>query len=185
ATMPVRNLDIREDRVELLRKIDLFSLLSSSEIAKLAFDLREILLKKDEYIVRTGESGSSMYIMVEGLLNAMIIDPKDNTEIIVAQLKPGGFFGEMSLMTGEARSASICAVCDSVLFEVSKESVSELLDHNPDIAEFFSKKISGMKLRNEHIFIDKHDSEKEHSPDELADSILSKIRKFFNLSDQR
>jgi len=183
ATMPVRNLDIREDRVELLRKIELFSLLSSTEIAKLAFDLKEILLKKEEYIVRSGESGSSMYILVEGLLNAMIIDPKDNTEIIVAQLKPGSFFGEMSLMTGETRSASICAVCDSVLFEVSKENISELLGHNPDIAEFFSRKISGMKLRNEDIFVHKHDSEKEHSHDELADSILSKIRKFFNLSD--
>ena len=183
STMPVRNLDIREDRVELLKKIELFSLLSSTEIAKLALDLKEILLKKEEYIVRTGESGSSMYILVEGLLNALIIDPKDNTEIIVAQLKTGSFFGEMSLMTGEARSASICAVCDSVLFEVSKENISELLNHNPAIAEYFSRKISGMKLKNEYIFVHKHDSEKEHSHEELTESILSKIKKFFTLSD--
>jgi small-conductance mechanosensitive channel len=184
AAMPVRNLDIREDRFELLRKIDLFSLLSSDEIAKLAFGLKEIELKKDEFIIRLGEAGSSMYILVEGLLNAVIIDPKDNTETNVAQLKPGSYFGEMSLMTGEPRSASICAVCDSVLFEVSKESISELLAHNPEIAETFSQKITGMKLKNEYISTHKHDSEKEPSQQELTTNILSKIKKFFNLSNE-
>jgi small-conductance mechanosensitive channel len=183
ATMPVRNLDIRKDRFELLRRIDLFNSLSPDEIAILAAGLKEIDLKKGEFIIRIGESGSSMYILVEGLLNVVIIDPKDNTEINVAQLKPGSFFGEMSLLTGEPRSASIWGVCDSVLFEISKDSITELLAHTPEIAETFSHKITEMKLKNEYVFLHKHDAEKEHSQDKLETSILSKIKKFFNLSN--
>ncbi len=183
ASMPVRNLDIRKDRFELLRRIDLFNSLSPDEIAILAFGLKEIDLKKGQFIIRIGEPGSSMYILVEGLLNVVIIDPKDNTEMNVAQLIPGSFFGEMSLLTGETRSASIWGVCDSVLFEIPKESITELFAHNPEIAETFSHKITEMKLKNEYASRHKHDADNEQSKNKLKTSILSKIKNFFNLSN--
>jgi hypothetical protein len=182
ATLPVRNLDVRKDRFELLRRIDLFNSLSPDEIAILASGLKEIDLKKGQFIIRIGEPGSSMYILVEGLLNVVIIDPKDNTEMNVAQLIPGSFFGEMSLLTGEPRSASIWGVCDSVLFEIPKASITELLAHNPEIAETFSHKMAEMKLMNEYASRHRQDSDNEQGKNKFETGILSKIRKFFNLS---
>jgi small-conductance mechanosensitive channel len=182
AAMPARNLDIRKDRFELLKRVDLFNSLSQEEIAILASDLKEMDVKKGQFIIRIGEPGSSMYILVEGLLNVMIIDPKDHTEMNVAQVIPGSFFGEMSLLTGEPRSASVWGVCDSVLFEIPKASITELLAHNPEIAETFSHKIMEMKLKNEYVSEHRHDADREERKDKLKTGILAKIKNFFNLS---
>ena len=181
ADMPTRNLDIREDRIGLLRKIELFSVLSAIEINTLAASLKERKIKKDEFIVKIGDTGNSMFILVEGFLSVCIIDATDNTEVKVAQLKPGSYFGEMSLLTGDPRSASISAFCDSLLFEIPKESFDELLRGNPEIAEAVSHKIADTKLKNESVFLNRSDSEKETSKKELSFSILSRIRNFFNL----
>lgn len=179
--LPVRNMDIKEDRVGLLRKIELFSVLSNQEITELAAGLSPRPVKKNEFIVKSGETGSSMYILVEGLLNVYILDSRNNTEIKVAQLKPGSYFGEMSLLTGEPRSASIMAFCDSYLFEIPKENIDRLLRGEPEIAISMSKKIADIKLKNDHAFQNQDHHEKENTKSELSSSILSKIKDFFKL----
>jgi len=181
AAMPARNLDIREDRTGLLRKIELFNMLSAMELGMLAASLIERRMSKDQFIVRLGESGTSMYILVEGLLSVFIIDSVNNTEIKVAQLKPGNYFGEMSLLSGEPRSASISAYCDSLLFEIPKESMERLLTGNPGIAEIVSRKIAETKLKNESTLANLNQAECQDTKDKLTHSILSRIKSFFNL----
>ena len=103
APMPVRNLDIREDRIGLLERVELLSTLSSAELHSLAAGMIERKAGKGELVVRMGDEGDSMFILVEGLLNVVILDAAE-IEVKVAQLKPGAWFGELSLLTGEPRS---------------------------------------------------------------------------------
>jgi len=181
SSMPQRNLDIRNDRIGLLKKIELFSVLSINEISEIAARLVERPLKKDEFIVRFGETGTSMYILLEGLLNVYILDSTTNTEIKVAQLKPGSYFGEMSLLTGEPRTASISAFSDSVMFELPKESIDIVLRGNPNLVLALSGKIAETKLKNELVFLNRDDQEKANNHAELSNNIFNRIKKFFLL----
>lgn len=101
ADLPIRNLDVREDRVSLLARIELFSVLSHEELESLADQMHERVIRRNEVIVRRGESGNSMYLLLEGYLNVCLPEPGSGREVPVAQLKPGAYFGEMSLLTGE------------------------------------------------------------------------------------
>lgn len=181
AELPVRNMDIKEDRVGLMKKIELFSVLSNNEITELAAGLKLRPVRKNEFIVKSGELGSSMFILVEGLLNVYITDTKNNVEVKVAQLKPGSYFGEMSLLTGEPRSASIVAFCDSFLFEIPKDDIDHILKAKPELAVSMAKKIAEIKLKNDHVFNERNQAEKDNLKTELSSSILSKIKDFFKL----
>ncbi|MEI6386606.1 MAG: mechanosensitive ion channel family protein [Spirochaetota bacterium] len=181
AGMPTRNLDIREDRIGLLGKIELFDELTHEEIAGVSMGIIERKVKKGDFIVRMGEEGNSMFLLVEGLLNVIILDKACETEVKVAMLKSGNYFGEMSLLTGEPRSASISAFCDSLLFEIPKDSITKILRDNPCVVEAFSSKIAENKLRNETALANKTPEEKEKTKKDLSSSILGRIMNFFRL----
>jgi small-conductance mechanosensitive channel/CRP-like cAMP-binding protein len=181
AELPTRNLDIREDRIALLGKIELFSSLSPGELGTMAASLIERKVKKDDFIVRMDEEGSSMFILVEGLLNVIILHGASNSEVRVAQIKPGNYFGEMSLLTGEPRSASISAFCESILFEIPKDSITTILRDNPSVIEEFSLKIAEDRLRSETALQNRSPEEKERNKKQLSSSILGRILNFFRL----
>ncbi|MEI6874174.1 MAG: mechanosensitive ion channel family protein [Spirochaetota bacterium] len=181
APMPERNLCIHGNRAGLLRKVELFSVLSPDEIATMATSLVERKVRRGESIVRAGDCGDSMFILVEGLINVFIIDQKDAVEVKVAQLRPGSYFGEMSLLTGEPRSASVTAFCESLLFEIPKESMDGILTGNPEVMVAFSNKIADTRLKNEATRLGRSCADGKGSKGELSKSILGRIRSFFRL----
>lgn len=87
-----------------------------------------------ETIVRQGEAGDSMYIVHSGLCEVFVQKGGD-TPFLVATLAPPSFFGEMSLLTGEPRSATVRAKQDSVLFKIDKELFKSVLVADPSISE--------------------------------------------------
>ena len=181
APMPQRNLDIRTDRLGLLKKIELFSVLSSEETRDLAVSMVERTIAKDQYVVKQGETGSSMFIIVEGLLSVFIPDPNTSTEVKVATIRPGDYFGELSMLTGEPRSASIKAFSESIIFELSKDHIDGILKNNPDLALMLSQKIAETKIENENLLLNRNEKEKEATTSELSKNILGKILDFFKL----
>lgn len=125
--MPRRQLDddLAEDRVTLISKIDLFSNLKRDEMESISNNMRKKSYKRSEMIVNIGEEGNSMFILTEGLLDVLVHD--HNKELIkVSQITPSNHFREMSLLTGEVRSATIRVAVDSVVYEISKDCFNDL-----------------------------------------------------------
>jgi len=84
-----------------------------------------------------------MYLVSEGALEVKI-PGKDGNAITVATLWPGDCVGEMSLLTGAARSADVYAKVDAVLVEIKKENIAPILESNPrlidEISELLAKR---------------------------------------------
>jgi small-conductance mechanosensitive channel len=141
APRPQRQLDARslDDRVALLSRVELFQGLTEHERETLSANMKERLFKEGATVIRRGEEGSSMFILCEGLLNVMISLKPDQPETRVARLQAGMFFGEMSALTGEARSATIVAATDTFAFEITKDAIGELIQSRPEVAEVIGK----------------------------------------------
>jgi CRP-like cAMP-binding protein len=120
-----------------------------------------------------------MFILVEGLVYVFADVAGDGQEMKVAQIVPGQFFGEMSLLTGEARSATITAASDAVAYEIGKDAMAKLLQRRPELAEVLSRIVAERKLRNEEALAEATREEKEEHRTSVAGQILGRMRDFF------
>src|SRR5690348_4740960 len=95
--------------IELLRRAPILRLLEADDLTRLASSMRRFSFAPGELIVRQGEPGESMYFLGKGKVS-VLFNSGDGVERQVALMSAGEFFGELSLLTGEARSATVQAV---------------------------------------------------------------------------
>ncbi|MDR3557399.1 MAG: mechanosensitive ion channel family protein [Syntrophobacteraceae bacterium] len=120
--------------------IDIFQPLTSVEKDALLTLSHVLLFAPGEYMVRCGQPGDSMFIIGRG--EAEVCVSSNGTHSTVAVLKTGGFFGEMSLFSGEPRSADVIAIEESEVLEIGKTGIEKLLLENASLARTFSKTVS-------------------------------------------
>ncbi len=151
APMPKRQLDtgLIEDRCTLLSRVPWLEALDEDERRRLAAALVERRFAPGDELVKQGETGDSMFIVVEGLAEALVRSAKLDSEVKVGQLIPGEFIGEMSLLTGASRSATVRAVTGLVAYEVRKEHLAPLLEARPELAEAIGNILAERKTRTE------------------------------------
>ena len=179
AEMPPRHLNFRTDKKSLLSRIELFKDLEGDELGELSKSVEQQSYKAGNNVVQRGGQGTSMYILVEGLLNVFAPVNGDDTEIKVAQITPGQFFGEMSLLTGEHRSATVTPQTDVEVYEITKEHVEALLQKRPELAELLSRTVAERRMRNEQVGQNLNKEQKEEQTRSLADQLLGKMKTFF------
>jgi CRP-like cAMP-binding protein len=104
----------------------------------------------------------------------------DGTEgpVVVGRLWPGDYFGEMSLFTGEPRSAHVATTEPTVLFEVRKETMARIFANNPSLVEKIAEMIEAREKANESAL---SRPSQVAASDSGATSILARIRRFFRL----
>ena len=122
--------------------------MTSSELDQLESELEAFRFPTNAVIVSEGELGNSLFIVLTGLLKATI--KKGNDEIEVGTIKPGEVFGEMSLLTGSPRNASVTAVTDTILVEVKYHHLQPFLDGNPDVINQLSE-IASVRANASHL----------------------------------
>lgn len=159
----------------ILSKIALFENLNTNEITMLAEDLKLIEFRQNELIISESDSGHSMFILLEGLLEVYKHN-NEGSDIKVGLLKPGDFFGEVSLLTGENRSASVKTVCNSVVYEITKNTIAPIIEKRTVLAESFAKVITE---RHEINIKRIQDSQIKHKSG--LDFVVDKIKSFFHL----
>ncbi len=143
----------RRERIEgLLRRVSIFEPLQDREIQAIASSGRIWHFGKGEHIVKQGDIGSSLFLVLGGSAAVDIKVPDDGRVITVAHLNTGDFFGEKSLLTGESRSASVVAETDLEVVEVEKTNILPILENNPGIMEDLSKRLAERQLINEGFF---------------------------------
>ena len=117
-------------RTSALAGIEMFSALTDAERSLLAAAAAERPFGSGERIVRQGEPGESMFVLIEGSARVFI---EPDTE--VATIEAGGCFGEMSLLTGDPRTASVAARGDCVVLEIAPDAFNEIARLNPSALE--------------------------------------------------
>lgn len=118
------------DLAETIRNIPLFSGLSREDIAKILGKLEEKSFAAGATIFSQGENGDSFYIIQSGAVQVVLESAGGRSESI-AVLGSQEWFGEMALLSGEPRSATIRAVKDTVVWRLSREDWNELIEKHP------------------------------------------------------
>jgi len=123
-----------EQLVPFLKNVKLFAELSPESLAKLGTCLKTAEFPPAEVIVREGAPGVSMYIIKSGLVEVRKKDPATGIDFLVAQLSEGAAVGEMSLLTGKPRSATVSTVQPTVVFTLTRADFRNLLTQHPEIS---------------------------------------------------
>jgi CRP-like cAMP-binding protein len=118
----------RSDKVELLKKIPLFQDLSKRHLDFVAKHADEVNSEPGEVLARQGENGREFVLIVDGSARV------EQNGKIISHLGAGDFFGEMSLLDGNTRSATVVTETPSVLLVVHSQSFSSLLDEVPGLS---------------------------------------------------
>jgi CRP-like cAMP-binding protein len=95
----------------------------------------------------------------------------------LAKLEPGQFFGELSLLTGAPRTATIRAEEDSETLRLEKKDFKDILDRFPHLAEQMAQVVGSRQA----ALLELAQRKEVHAPAPKADDLSSKIREFFNL----
>jgi CRP/FNR family cyclic AMP-dependent transcriptional regulator len=118
----------------VLRNVPLFSGLNEVELDKLSKVAGRKRVARGAFIVRAGDSTDSLYILLSGRAKVTNFD-EEGREIILAWLGPGEFFGEMGLVDGSPRSASVMAVEPCELLNISSDAFTRCMQDNFEVAQ--------------------------------------------------
>src|ERR1700747_1736498 len=123
-----------EQLVQFLKNVKLFAELSPDSLSKLGTCLKLAEFPPSEVIVREGAPGVSMYIIKSGLVEIRKKDPTTGIDFLVSQLSEGAAVGEMSLLTGKPRSATVTTVQPTTVFTLTRADFRNLLTQHPEIS---------------------------------------------------
>lgn len=183
-TKPKRLLDheAAPDRAAVLARTDLFGKsLSSSELSQLANEATVLSIDINKYLVREGDPGDSLFVLVEGNLDVFVNSEKNGSPVQVGKVEAGEIFGEMSLLAREPRSASIIANTSAIIYEISNQTLETLLENRPEIAKDLSKIVAERRvkinMKTQVIANENVDQEKQL----MADQLLKRMKSVFKV----
>lgn len=157
------------DRVRLMDSFELFAPFTAEERASLARAARERRFGAGEAVVTQGEAGETFYVIVRGRLSVRAGTPPRE----VATVTAGEGFGEMSLMTGEPRVATVIATEDCVLLELDRAAFAQHFAEHPERATAMAELLASRKAG-----LSKALAEFEAKPKD-AGRILERLRAVF------
>ncbi len=162
----------REALLAVLKRTEILQSLGEPEFLRLSEGVHLRVFATGEVVVRQGDRGDSLFIVMQGGLKVAI----DGTE--VGSLGEGDIFGEMSLLTGERRKATVTAAAEVHLIEILKEDITPMIRSAPEILD----KMSAILARREEENIDHRKRMELASADPgIRESFREKLRAFFNL----
>jgi CRP-like cAMP-binding protein len=169
-----------ERRVAAIGCLGLFACLSEEDRALLAGRLRYAPFTKGEILTRQGAIGHWLYLVIEGEVAVRL--SVDGEERQVAQLGSGSFFGEMSLMTGEPRSATVVALSDVECYRLDKRAFQDIMQRRPELAEPIAAILAERRVQLQAVKENLSAEARQRHLNEAKVDLLEKIRTFFQLA---
>ncbi len=188
-TTEVVNMDRRERRQQesaaatrlcAIQKVPLFAALSSGELKMLAESSRDVLLAANQILFRQNDAGDSFYIIRHGTAD-VIVRGEAGTEKTLATLGPGEYFGEMSGLTGQPRSATIKAASGLVCVEIGRSELHQLFTANVKLLESVSEVIGKRAAERTAALANLSAAAKASAVAEQQKSVLGRMMRFFGL----
>jgi CRP-like cAMP-binding protein len=154
---------------EVLRAIPLFAdVLDDEQIDDLAAKCHVAVFNRGSELMVEGEFGSSMFAIVSGKVGVSVADRRGEDQDL-AHLRESDIVGEMSLMTGARRNATVVAETDIVAIEITKVALEQVLARAPDLIDRFGVILAKRQAERDRV------ANSLHSGEDLA----HRIRHFF------
>jgi small-conductance mechanosensitive channel/CRP-like cAMP-binding protein len=164
----------------ILRQQTLFKCLNDDQLDTLLPRGRVVHFGRGETLIQQGERGDSMFILVDGEANVVV--ERNGSPTHVAALSSGDCFGEMSLLTGEKRSATVVANTDCEVVEIGKTVIAHSLKENPELLGKLSELLARRQMETEGIVTaNTRPSVAEAKQTEYQATFVDKLRLFFEL----
>jgi branched-chain amino acid transport system substrate-binding protein len=163
----------------VIEKIDIFECLSDEEKKCLTEQLRPHHFEADNIVCQQGESGDSLFFIMEGVISVYVTPEKGKIREI-ARLGAGNFFGEMVLLTGEMRTATITMLTDSRLVEISKADLMPFIKARPELVESMARILATRMARRSRA-VKTYPYPQRFNEKECCNRYLKEMTTFFEL----
>lgn len=161
---------------ERLNNVSIFAPLSNEEIERLANASVSRIYAPGEGIVHRGQEGNSMYVIIRGAVKVQI--PENDYQKTIGTLRENDFFGEMSLLSGEPRTATVIATEESEVLRIDKEGLKPIFESNPMLVSAVSELVDE---RRELLRVQAEVAAKEEEASQTKKGVMTSIRGFFGL----
>ena len=170
-----------EHRIAALSQMAIFHALTDEERAQLAPCLKSAPFLEGEALTRQGAEAHWLYLIVTG--DATVHVTVDDRSEHVATLHAGDYFGEMGMLTGEPRTATVVAKTDVKCYRLSKEDFRDILHSRPEIAEDIAHTLAQRRLELDMVRGELTEAQHARMSQSHGD-LVSRIRGFFGLADR-
>lgn len=123
--------------VKALRRVPGFDLLGPQDLLTIVGASVNLRWAEGSHVFKKGSAGEGLYIVLDGKVT--IYDEVNGNEVEIATIEAGDYFGEMSLLADTTHTKSVRAVEDSELLVLLKETFSELIHSNEELADHIHK----------------------------------------------
>jgi len=134
-----------ENDLDLLKQVPLFSQMDDAELAGIRALMTRETFQRGQVIIREGDTGDDLYVVVQGSARTSVSD-LSGADVVVDEVGPGGFFGELSMLTEEPRSARVQATTDIVTLALGRAEFFDFLQRHPpaamDVLKVLGKRVS-------------------------------------------
>lgn len=171
----------RSARLAALERVPLFAAFTESERQELAAELVTCRFVANDVISRLGERADCLFILAEGSVNifgaadARAMRPK------LAELENPDYFGEMGVLTGQARTATVTAVGDVLCYRLDKAGFDAILQARPALVEALSQVVAARQAANDKAMELSAEARARQANNRAAE-LVRRIRDFFDLS---
>lgn len=165
----------RDSRMRAIAAVPVCAPLGAEAHAALAEAVDERVYAHGEVIVREGDAGSSLFVVVDGRVMVSVGTSAKQSD--VATIEAGGYFGEMSLLTGAPRSATVTAKGDCLLLEIGGDTFRTWVANRPEVLEHVAQAATTRRLE-----LDAVKATATGAPVESSATLVQRMRKFFGLS---
>src|SRR5438477_5542266 len=172
-----------QNRMTVLEQIEMFAGLSSDDRQHLADGMRPAPFGRGEIITRQDSAAHWLYVLAKGDCEVRVRG-EGGVEKLVARIGGPNVFGEMGVMTGERRTASVIAATEVECYRIDKDIFKSVLRNRPDMANVISQMMAKRRVELESVRVGL-DAEARSRVKEERTEILSSIQTFFGLDDDK
>ncbi|MDI6751460.1 MAG: Crp/Fnr family transcriptional regulator [bacterium] len=123
---------IKTEKMEMLRSVPIFSQFDEEELANLAEIVKIALYKKGEWFFSKDDVGTYLFVIQKGLAR-VVVEGEDVREVTLSILQESSFFGEMSILDGKPRSATVIAQEDCSVLVITRNSFLKFIKQYPSV----------------------------------------------------
>lgn len=163
----------------ILENEPLFTCLTGEQIDQVIEGSRTVRFGRGEKIIEQGAEGASMFVLLHGA--AAVSVSQNGNMIRVGSLRMGDCFGEMSLLTGEQRSATVRAEDDCEVIEIAKPAMAAVLRDAPECVTQLSELLAARKMETEGLLKELGQSVEQSRAREYRATFLRRLRSVFEL----
>jgi small-conductance mechanosensitive channel len=173
----------RDTRVMLLRTLELFKPLTEEERLALAAELKPSPFVPGDVATRQGEPADSLYILARGHVG-IFHDATDGTQPPrqrLATLHAPAYFGEMGLLTGQPRGATVVAESEVLCYRLGKPGFEAILRSRPELAQALSQTLAARQAANDATLASLSAEARSRATGTRANDLVRRIQDFFGL----